>query len=1104
MSAVEAEDSGGSVTDADVKDPASKPRISYRFWVPVAVLAVAGFGVRLYSVLRWYQHLPLALDDNYYYHYQARLLADGRGFINPFYLRQQHIVAPSAAHPPMYSLYLAAWTLVGVGGVLDHRVVTCLAGATLCIPMAMLGRRLGGRWAGWIAAAFGAFFPPLWINDGLLLSETVAAISVAWAMVAALATFDRPRTKNWVLLGVACGIAALSRSELLALTIVLIPLIALLSAKSQASRNGTRSQPWLRRTLVTAVVGGAGAAIIVGPWVTRNMLTFEKPVTMSTGAGFVLEIANCDATYAGDMIGYWDPECSRTTWPKSADESVIEAELRTTGANYVAEHSKRFAAVAGIRVLRSFHLFNPNQGAQFDNFFERRPLGPVKIGMWLFYPTLLLAGVGVATLASPKPGARRRAAGEVRTDRGPDAELDPHVQPPASRYERWAMIGVLAVPVLAAVAATAGGIGITRYRTVADVAIAVAAAVGIVRLPETAKNSLAWLRTVAAPWLHRRMAGVLAVATAGALAVRWFVVLVTWPTCPDRVTENPDLPEGCFRVWGDALYSAAQGVLNGRGEYYKNGIAWKFVGAKLDSAGDPPFFAGMLGIVARFGGDQTPMWAKLLLGVALLGGLGYLVRRFFGVVWAGIAMLACTLMLGVVIGVGGESFVTQRLVGAAWGSVAVLFLAMAAHSLAGPVAAVTAATVAIVHPLFWLNDAMLMSESPYMAFVAIGIWATLRYWHQPNWPWLLTMGAAFSMASATRAETTTLFVLLIAPMVLMIRRLAWRTRLLHVGVVALIAIATLSPWLIWNSVRFREGSITTMTTGTGAVLGSASCDETFYGDKMGYWATCITEPFVATAAEPTPAADLVATSLHTDRFNDRMFALCRVEINGVVVTDPATMVPPGTATEAVLPLFAADPQECPTGTGVEPLDESERDNLVRSIALSYVGENKSRLPAISVIRVARMMSVYRPVQTWRWEYQIEGRGYWSSGIGMVMWWAMAIPAAGGLVWLWRRKLPVLPFTAIIAAICITAAGTFGINRYRVPVDMVEVVLFAVAVAVLLDRRGATAAANVLLPAAETDSPDDTEADAIAGAAFADGGSDQHHPTDREPKVTDHG
>ena len=189
MSAVEAEDSGGSVTDADVKDPASKPRISYRFWVPVAVLAVAGFGVRLYSVLRWYQHLPLALDDNYYYHYQARLLADGRGFINPFYLRQQHIVAPSAAHPPMYSLYLAAWTLVGVGGVLDHRVVTCLAGATLCIPMAMLGRRLGGRWAGWIAAAFGEFFPPLWINDGLLLSETVAAIAVAWAMVATSSPF---------------------------------------------------------------------------------------------------------------------------------------------------------------------------------------------------------------------------------------------------------------------------------------------------------------------------------------------------------------------------------------------------------------------------------------------------------------------------------------------------------------------------------------------------------------------------------------------------------------------------------------------------------------------------------------------------------------------------------------------------------------------------------------------------------------------------------------------------------------------------------------------------------------------------------------------------
>jgi hypothetical protein len=172
----------------------------------------------------------------------------------------------------------------------------------------------------------------------------------------------------------------------------------------------------------------------------------------------------------------------------------------------------------------------------------------------------------------------------------------------------------------------------------------------------------------------------------------------------------------------------------------------------------------------------------------------------------------------------------------------------------------------------------------------------------------------------------------------------------------------------------------------------------------------------------------------------------------------------------VLPVFAPDVGECPTAKGVEALDESERDNLVRTIALDYVSQNKRRLPTVAVLRVARMMSLYQPIQTWRWEYQIEGRGYWSAGIGMVMWWAMAIPACLGLWWLWRRKLPVLPFVAIVAAIAVTAAGTFGINRYRVPVDMVEVVLFAVAVAAVVDPKGARLAAASARPAG----PDATE------------------------------
>ena len=187
-------------------------------------------------------------------------------------------------------------------------MVACILGASICIPMAIIGRRLAGTGGGLIAAAFGAGFPPLWINDGLLLSETLACVLIAWVIVAALAVVDRPSVRHWILLGVASGLAALSRSELAGLTLVLIVPLAVVVARQAPDR--TR---WIRQALRNASIGVGCACLVIAPWIIRNMTTFENPTTLATGAGFVLEISNCDATYSGPMIGYWSPDCSTTT-----------------------------------------------------------------------------------------------------------------------------------------------------------------------------------------------------------------------------------------------------------------------------------------------------------------------------------------------------------------------------------------------------------------------------------------------------------------------------------------------------------------------------------------------------------------------------------------------------------------------------------------------------------------------------------------------------------------------------------------------------------------------------------------------------------------------
>ena len=56
--------------------------------------------------------------DAFFYHAGANLLADGKGFISPFFYPARHVQA--AEHPPLYTMYLAVPSLFGMHSVLTH------------------------------------------------------------------------------------------------------------------------------------------------------------------------------------------------------------------------------------------------------------------------------------------------------------------------------------------------------------------------------------------------------------------------------------------------------------------------------------------------------------------------------------------------------------------------------------------------------------------------------------------------------------------------------------------------------------------------------------------------------------------------------------------------------------------------------------------------------------------------------------------------------------------------------------------------------------------------------------------------------------------------
>ena len=439
------------------------------------------------------------------------------------------------------------------------------------------------------------------------------------------------------------------------------------------------------------------------------------------------------------------------------------------------------------------------------------------------------------------------------------------------------------------------------------------------------------------PWAY-----VLGVTGAAVVAtiIRALNVLRWRPTCEEDMvaviesggTYDPSQCDpGTFAVWGDSAYGYLQARLLARGEFWVDGATWFVSGGEelQPSAGDPPLYPLFLAFFARF---------------------------------------------------GLTSATSHRLLSAAAGVVGVILIAIIARKVAGTRAGVAAGFIAAVYPMLWINDGMLLSESLFVPLVALGVLATYRFWERPGYLTAALAGALWALAALVRAEG-----LFMAPVVAVVAiglvGTSVRQRLAWVATAGVVGVAVLSPWLIYNNVRFVEPVF--MTSQTGAVLSAASCDETFYGERLGYWDNCM-EWYVATG---------------------------RAE-----------------------------------GWPDQSLDESQRDKVPRDAAVAYTRENLGRLPVVVAARVGRMWEVFRPGEGVDFNDVIEGRGRGPSEAGLVGYYLLVPAAIAGLVVAVRRRIPVSPLLAAPVAVTIAAAITFGITRYRAPGDAMVVVLAAVGIA----------------------------------------------------------
>jgi 4-amino-4-deoxy-L-arabinose transferase-like glycosyltransferase len=361
-----------------------------RFWLLLGAICLVGLAIRVGYVFEYKQDKgscatigpPQLCGDAFVYHEGANLLADGQGFVGPadyLYLGNSRA---SADHPPLYILYLAAFSKLGMRSVLSHQLASVILGVATLALTALFGRDMFSSRVGLGAAAVLAVYPYAWMNDGIVMSETIALTCTVGLVWTAMRLWRSPTLKSAAVFGVMGGVTALTRAEL----VLYVPIVAGLAALW-----AMRQIAWRQRIAMVLLVGAVCGAVMA-PWVIRNLTTFKYPVTLSTGLGITLTYTNCDPVYHGDLIGYWYFGCIRPV-PVGVDQSDDERMLRQRGLTYLKAHVARLPIVMAARVGRQWGLFKPRQMVSLDQLDNREPRFS-KIGLLMYYAMVPLAVVG--------------------------------------------------------------------------------------------------------------------------------------------------------------------------------------------------------------------------------------------------------------------------------------------------------------------------------------------------------------------------------------------------------------------------------------------------------------------------------------------------------------------------------------------------------------------------------------------------------------------------------------------------------------------------------------------------------------------------------------
>jgi 4-amino-4-deoxy-L-arabinose transferase-like glycosyltransferase len=354
----------------------------------LAAIALVALAVRIAYVLIDRANMSFG-GDAFFYHAGANLLAQGRGFIEPHFSGASHM-GQAADHPPLYLVFLAIPSFLGMTSSLTHLIWSCMLGTATVVVVGFVGRAVLNPRVGLIAATVAALYPNIWAPDGSLQAETAAMFLTALIMLLAYRYLQTPSRWRLVAIGAVAGAAGLARSELLLyVPLIVVPLALLTRTVS------------VRRRFLWAGVATLATLVVIGPWVGYNLSRFQHPVYLSSQFDPLLASANCDTAYYGRLTGYFSVPCAAADQRRDhigGDESEQAIGYRRAALDYIKHHEGRLPVVVAARVGRILNLYAPRQELSLEEFFDRRERTVARAALVSYYALALLSIAGVLML----------------------------------------------------------------------------------------------------------------------------------------------------------------------------------------------------------------------------------------------------------------------------------------------------------------------------------------------------------------------------------------------------------------------------------------------------------------------------------------------------------------------------------------------------------------------------------------------------------------------------------------------------------------------------------------------------------------------------------